>query len=172
MAAPHASGALAVIMERFPYLTNEQALDVLLTTSRQNATVNDAAGAVVANPAAGARTVAPDSRNGWGTVSLENAMGGPGQFTGRFAVDTSGQDDVWSNSISDTAIKSRRTEDEVEAAAWAATKAARGWRNGLPAGASADDRTDYAVGQARAGGSGGGDGHQGLLADTGSVIDS
>lgn len=149
MAAPHASGALAVIMERFPYLTNEQALDVLLTTSRQNATVNDASGAAVANPAAGARTFVPDSRNGWGTVSLENAMNGPGQFTGRFAVDTAGQDDVWSNSISDVAIRARRAEDTAEAAAWTATKEARGWQNGLPADASANDRTDYAVGQAR-----------------------
>ena len=146
---PHASGSLAVIMDRFSYLTNEQALDVLRTTSRQNATVNDSAGAAIPNPTAGARTVTPDSRNGWGTVNLETAMNGPGQFTGRFEVDTAGQDDVWSNDISDTAIQARRLEDQAEATAWDATKQARGWQNGLPAGASADDRTDYAVGMAR-----------------------
>ena len=146
---PHASGSLAVIMDRFPYLTNEQALDVLRTTGRQNATVNDATGTAVANPTAGARTVVPDSRNGWGTVDLRTAMNGPGQFTGRFAVDTGGQDDTWSNDISDAAIQARRLEDQAEAAAWNATVQARGWQNGLPAGASADDRTDYEVGLAR-----------------------
>lgn len=148
-AAPHASGALAVIMDRFDYMTNEQALQVLLTTARQNATVNDASGAAVANPAAGARTLVPDERNGWGSVNLRDAMRGPGQFTGRFAVDTRGYDDVWSNDISDVAVKARRLEDRAEAAAWDATKAARGWQNGLPAGASAEDRADYEVGMAR-----------------------
>lgn len=147
--APHASGALAVIMDRFNYLTNAQALDVLKTTGRQNATINDANGVAIASPTAGERTVVPDSRNGWGTVDLQAAMNGPGQFTGRFAVDTQGQNDVWSNNISDTAIKARQVEDQAEAAAWNATKAARGWQNGLPAGASADDRTDYEVGTAR-----------------------
>ena len=33
MAAPHATGALAVIMQRYPYMTNTQARDVLLTTA-------------------------------------------------------------------------------------------------------------------------------------------
>lgn len=147
--APHASGALAVIMDRFDYLTNAQALDVLKTTARQNATVNDAAGTATPNPTAGERTLVPDSRNGWGTVDLRTAMNGPGQFTGRFAVNTQGQNDIWSNDISDTAIKARRLEDQTEATAWEATKAARGWQNGLPAGATADDRTDFEVGSAR-----------------------
>ncbi|RWA51305.1 hypothetical protein AU476_23460 [Cupriavidus sp. UYMSc13B] len=33
--APYASGALALVMERYPYLTSEQALTVLLTTSQE-----------------------------------------------------------------------------------------------------------------------------------------
>ncbi|MGF6482800.1 hypothetical protein QFZ91_005027 [Paraburkholderia sp. JPY419] len=33
--APYASGALAPVMERYPYLTSEQALTVLLTTSQE-----------------------------------------------------------------------------------------------------------------------------------------
>lgn len=35
MAAPHATGALALVMRRYPYLNNEQALQVLLTTATQ-----------------------------------------------------------------------------------------------------------------------------------------
>ncbi|MDB6001336.1 MAG: outer rane autotransporter barrel domain protein [Rhizobacter sp.] len=149
MAQPHATGALAVIMERFSYMTNEQVLDVMKTTAVQNATINDAAGIAVANPNAGKIVVAPDDRNGWGTVSLKNAMNGPGQFTGRFAVNTQGQSDTWSNNISDTAIRGRKAEDDAEAVTWAATKVTKGWTNGLPAGASVNDASDYATGVAR-----------------------
>lgn len=149
MAAPHASGALAVVMERFGYMTNEQALTVLKTTAVQNGTINDANGLAIANPNAGKVVAVPDERNGWGTISLKNAMNGPGQFTGRFAVNTQGQNDTWSNNISDVAIKARKIEDDAEAASWNATKATKGWTNGLPAGASADDRNEYTVGMAR-----------------------
>lgn len=149
MAAPHASGALAVVMERFGYMSNEQALTVLKTTAVQNATISNANGAAIVNPNAGKMVEVPDERNGWGTISLKNAMNGPGQFTGRFAVNTQGQNDTWSNNISDVAIKARKIEDDAEAASWNATKAAKGWTNGLPAGASADERNEYTVGMAR-----------------------
>ncbi|MCX2862718.1 S8 family serine peptidase [Paucibacter sp. PLA-PC-4] len=149
MAAPHASGALAVIMERYSYMTNAQALEVMKTTAVQNGTINNAAGVAIANTNAGQRTVVPDSRNGWGTISLRNAMNGPGQFLGKFAVNTQGQNDTWSNNISDTAIKARKLEDEAEASSWFNTKQSKGWLNGLPAGASADEVTEYTVGQAR-----------------------
>jgi autotransporter-associated beta strand protein len=149
MAAPHASGALAVVMERFGYMSNEQALSVLKTTAVQNGTVNDANGVAIRNPNAGQRTLVPDDRNGWGTVSLRNTMNGPGQFTGRFAVDTKGQSDVWSSDISDTAIRARKAEDATEAATWNTTQQARGWVNGLPTNASPEDKTEYEVGTAR-----------------------
>ena len=149
MAAPHVSGALGVVMERFSYMSNAQVVEVLKTTAVQNGTVNNALGVAVANPTAGQMTVVPDDRNGWGTVSLRNAMNGPGQFLGKFAVDTQGQNDTWSNNISDTAIKARKLEDQAEAETWNATKLARGWTNGLPAGASLDDQTEYTVGMAR-----------------------
>jgi autotransporter-associated beta strand protein len=138
-----------VLAERFPYMTNEQLLSVLKTTAVQNGTINDAAGVAIANPTAGQRVEVPDDRNGWGTINLRNAIAGPGQFTDRFAVDTQGRNDTWSNNISDTAIKARRLEDQAEAAQWDATKAARGWQNGLPAGASEADRTEFNVGMAR-----------------------
>lgn len=149
MAQPHATGALAVIMERYGYMTNEQAVTVLKTTAVQNGTINDAAGVAIANPSAGQLVVMPDDRNGWGTVSLRNAMNGPGQFTGRFAVNTQGQNDTWSNPISDTAIRGRKAEDVAEAGTWTATKIARGWTNGLPPGATPDDLNEYTVGMAR-----------------------
>ncbi|MBC8056435.1 MAG: autotransporter-associated beta strand repeat-containing protein, partial [Rhizobiales bacterium] len=112
-------------------------------------TVSDAAGVAIANPNAGKPVDVPDDRNGWGTISLKNAMNGPGQFTGRFAVDTQGQSDVWSNDISDTAIRARQGEDAAEAATWNTTKQAKGWTNGLPAGATPEDKTEYEVGMAR-----------------------
>lgn len=150
MAAPHASGALAVLMERYAYMNNAQVLEVMKTTAIQNQQINDAAGVAITNPNAGQRVVVPDERNGWGTVSLRHAMNGPGQFTGRFAVDTQGQNDSWSNSISDTAIRARQGEDQAEAVVWAARVAEMGWQNGLPAGATPEARTEFEVGTARA----------------------
>ncbi|MGF6350498.1 autotransporter outer membrane beta-barrel domain-containing protein [Variovorax sp. W2I14] len=150
MAAPHASGALALIMERFSYMTNEQVLTVLKTTATQNATIVDAAGTgTMANPEAGQQVKVPDVVNGWGTPSLRRAMNGPGQFIGPFAVNTQGQSDTWSNDISDVAIRARRAEDAAEAAAWETTRQTRGWTAGLPGGASDADRSEYATGVAR-----------------------
>ncbi|MEV7238617.1 S8 family serine peptidase [Streptomyces sp. NPDC051020] len=149
MAGPHSAAALSLIMQRFPYMTNEQALSTMFTTGRQNNTISDAAGNAVLNPTGGQIVQVPDSRNGWGTVSLREAMNGPGQFLGPFVVDTQGRDDVWSNDISDVAIRARQQEDAAEAAAWAATKAAKGWTNGLPADASDADKSDYAIGVRR-----------------------
>ena len=91
----------------------------------------------------------PDRRNGWHTVSLREAMKGPGQLLGRVDVDTQGYTDVWSNHISDLAIQARRQEDVDEAAAWQATKIAKGWTAGLPAGSSAADTEDFAIGTRR-----------------------
>ena len=151
MAAPHASGALAVLMERYGYMNNAQVLEVMKTTALQNQQINNAAGVAIPNPNAGQRVVMPDERNGWGTVSLRDAVNGPGQFSGRFAVNTQGQSDTWSNAITDTAIRARQGEDVAEAVVWAARKAEMGWQNGLPANASPEARTEYEVGTAREG---------------------
>jgi autotransporter-associated beta strand protein len=149
MAGPHSAAALALIMQRFPYMTNEQALYTMFTTGRQNSTINDAAGTAVPNPTRGQIVQVPDARNGWHTPSLREAMKGPGQLVGPFDVDTRGHTDVWSNDITDVAIRARQQEDAAEAAAWKATKAARGWTHGLPAGASDVDKSDYATGTRR-----------------------
>jgi len=149
MAGPHSAAALALIMQRFPYLTNPQALYTMFTTGRQNNTISDATGAAVPNPTRGQIVQVPDRRNGWHTVSLREAMRGPGQLLGPFDIDTQGHSDVWSNDISDVAIQARQQEDADEAAAWAATKVARGWTNGLPADATEIDKFDFAVGTRR-----------------------
>jgi len=165
-AQPHATAALGIIMERFSYMTNEQAVSVMRTTAVQNATINDASGVQIINPTAGQIVQVPDDRNGWGTVSLKNAMNGPGQFTGNFAVNTQGQNDTWSNNISDVAIKARRLEDQAEAATWNARKVEKGWNVTPPpapppvpanaadqqayyASAAVNDYTEYSVGTAR-----------------------
>ncbi|AXK73123.1 autotransporter domain-containing protein [Lysobacter sp. TY2-98] len=60
MAAPHVTGALALLMERFPYLDNPQVRDVLLTTATD---LGDAG---------------VDDIYGWGLIDLKKAIEGPG----------------------------------------------------------------------------------------------
>ncbi|MBG6492802.1 autotransporter domain-containing protein [Pseudomonas aeruginosa] len=135
MAAPHAPGALALVMQRYPYLNNEQALQVLLTTATQ---------------LDGTPTGAPTDTVGWGVPDLGRAMHGPGQLLGRFEANLpAGLRDEWSNPISDSALLQRQAEDAAEHAAWQRTLKDKGWENGLPAGASQQERTDYAIGMAR-----------------------
>lgn len=135
MAAPHATGALALVMERYPYMNNQQALEVLLTTATQ---------------LDGSITDAPSTRIGWGVANLERAMRGPGQLLGAFDANLgAGQSDVWSNDISDKALIQRQAEDAAERSAWQQTLKDKGWENGVPADASQQDQTDYAVGIAR-----------------------
>ncbi len=149
MAGPHSAAALSLIMKRFPYLTNEQALYTMYTTGRQNSTINDASGAAVPNPTAGEMVQVPDRRNGWHTPNFRDAFKGPGQLLGPVKVDTHGYSDVWSNDISDVAIRAREQEDADEDAAWEATKAAKGWTHGLPRNASDIDKSDFAIGTRR-----------------------
>ncbi|WP_454188789.1 autotransporter serine peptidase EprS [Pseudomonas sp. ADAK2 TE3594] len=135
MAAPHATGALALVMERYPYMNNQQALEVLLTTATQ---------------LDGSITEAPSTRIGWGVANLERAMRGPGQLLGSFDANlVAGQSDVWSNGITDKALIQRQAEDTAERSAWQQTLKDKGWENGIAAGASQQDQTDYAVGMAR-----------------------
>jgi autotransporter-associated beta strand protein len=149
MAGPHSAAMLALVMERFPYMTNEQALYTLFTSGRQNNTINDATGAAVTNPTRGQLVQVPDSRNGWHTPNLREAFRGPGQLLGPVNLDTRGYGDVWSNNISDVAIGARQQEDAAEATTWQATKVAKGWTNGLPPDASAIDASDFAIGTRR-----------------------
>ena len=135
MSAPHATGALALVMQRYPYMTNEQALQVLLTTATQ---------------LDGSITQAPNTTVGWGVPDLGRAMHGPGQLLGAMNVNlAAGQADVWSNGISDQALIQRQAEDRAEHVAWQQTLIDKGWQNGVSANASQQDQTDYGVGNAR-----------------------
>ncbi|MGR2706800.1 autotransporter outer membrane beta-barrel domain-containing protein [Pseudomonas sp. IB20] len=67
MAAPHVTGGLALLMQRFPYLDNPQIRDVLLTTATD-----------LGEPGV-------DDVYGWGLMNLKKAIDGPGQLR----VDTS-----------------------------------------------------------------------------------
>jgi subtilase-type serine protease len=149
MAGPHSASSLNLIMQRFPYMTNDQVLYTMFTTGRQNATISNAAGTAVPNPTAGQMVQVPDSRNGWGTISLQDAFAGPGQFLGRFTVNTQGFSDVWSNDISDVAIKARQVEDAAEDALWQSSQVTNTCVLSLPAGSTLG-QTDLAAGQARA----------------------
>ncbi|WP_082540353.1 S8 family serine peptidase [Bosea sp. Leaf344] len=101
MAAPHATGALALVMERFPYMTGEQALYTMLTSADKFGT--------------GAQIQVPDRTAGWGTINLRRAMDGPGQFFGHFTPHIgAGGVDVYANNISDVAIRSREADDKAE----------------------------------------------------------
>ncbi|GAB3344955.1 autotransporter domain-containing protein [Marilutibacter aestuarii] len=62
MATPHVTGALALLMERFPYLDNPQVRDVLLTTATD----------------LGAKGI--DEIYGWGLIDLKKAIDGPGML--------------------------------------------------------------------------------------------
>ncbi len=135
MAAPHATGALALVMERYPYMNNQQALEVLLTTATQ---------------LDGSATDAPTAQVGWGVANLNRAMRGPGQLLGAFDASLgAGQRDIWSNDISDKALIQRQSEDLAEHNAWQQTLQDKGWQNGVPGGASQQDQTDYAIGSTR-----------------------
>ncbi|MGQ8776739.1 autotransporter outer membrane beta-barrel domain-containing protein [Serratia sp. NA_112.1] len=62
MAAPHVAGSIAVLMERFPYMTGAQVASVLKTTTTDM----------------GAPGI--DALYGWGMIDLGKAINGPGMF--------------------------------------------------------------------------------------------
>lgn len=115
MAAPHVSGAMGVLLGRFPYLDGGQVADILKTTSRD----------------LGKQGV--DTMFGWGLVDLSKAIDGPGQFLGRFKANLGqGVSDVWRNDISQEALDQRKVEEQAEITAWAARKTELDLSDGLP----------------------------------------
>ena len=149
MSGPHSAAVLALILQRFPYMTNTQAHAHDVHDRAPERHDRDAGGPAAQNPTRGQIVQIPDIRNGWGTVSLREAMRGPGQLLGPTNIDTKGFSDVWSLDISDVAIRARQAEDAAEATAWAQKKIDKGWTNGVPDTASDQDKFDYATGVRR-----------------------
>ena len=146
MAAPHVSGALGVILSRYPYMSADQARDVMLTTARQTTVRKGLEG----KPLERWETEqgVPSNVWGWGILDLGKAMFGPGQFLGNMKINLN-QNDVWSNDISDKAIKARQVEDQAEAATWTTRKAELQALMQNRAGATAEEKAEYQVGLAR-----------------------
>ncbi|WP_288195064.1 S8 family serine peptidase, partial [uncultured Phyllobacterium sp.] len=136
-ATPHASASLALIMQRFPYMTNAESLSVLLTTAQNMEDdpnrPQHTLGKLWRNvtPLKPGLTDLPNAY-GWGLIDLKKAMNGPGQFLGRFDANLgAGVKDTWSNDISQVALDQRKREETEEVAAWAARKKAQGWESGF-----------------------------------------
>ena len=110
-AAPHIAGSMAVLMQRYAYMTPTQVRDVLFTTA--NRTDNGTGEALRGSDGDKLDPKVPDEDYGWGVIDLGKAVYGPGQFTGTFDV-TLSKDDVWYNSISDEAIQARGKEDRKQ----------------------------------------------------------
>jgi subtilase-type serine protease len=81
MAAPVVSGAVALVLQAFPYMTSEQIVQTVLTT---------------------ATPIGDPSIYGHGLLNVGAAVQGPGSFDMDWAVDTAGYNSTWSNNISGT----------------------------------------------------------------------
>ncbi len=110
MAAPHVTGALGLLMERYPSLDNQAIRTILLTTAK--------------HLGAGASDV-PNTTFGWGIPDLDKAMNGPAQLLGRFNAHLpAGAVDTWSNNISEAALVQRKAEEKQALGEWRATSLA------------------------------------------------
>lgn len=91
MAAPHATAALAILMQRYPYLDNALIRDILLTTATD-----------LGDPGI-------DDTYGWGLINMQKALNGPGQLRQNVLVDLNQMpggrktwtDEAWDDWIND-----------------------------------------------------------------------
>jgi len=105
--SPHITGALALLLSRYPNLDAIQAREVLFTTAQ-----NKKSDGVTFLDLWTAPDGQPDERYGWGYPDIGKAVYGPGQFLGPFNYSASkAPADVWSNDIGETAIEARELED-------------------------------------------------------------
>jgi subtilase-type serine protease len=105
--SPHITGALALLLSRFPNLDAIQAREVLFTTAQ-----NKKPDGVTLLDLWTAPDGQPDVRYGWGYPNIDKGVHGPGQFLGPFNYNASKAPlDVWSNNIGETAIKERQQEE-------------------------------------------------------------
>lgn len=105
--SPHITGALALLLTRYPNLNAMQVRDALFTTAQ-----NKKSDGVTFLDLWTAPDGQPDERYGWGYPDVGKAVYGPGQFLGpvNYSADKAPVD-VWSNDISEIGIKARESED-------------------------------------------------------------
>ncbi len=104
MSAPHVTGALGILMERYPSLDNEAIRTILFTTAQH----------LGSGPAD-----VPNDIFGWGIPDLQKGMNGPSQLLGVFNANmAAGMSDTWSNNISEAALSQRKAEEAAEIQAW------------------------------------------------------
>lgn len=121
MAAPHVTGAMGVLMSRYQSMSAPQIREVMFTTANhknpdgtdmvgwENVEV-DASGTVIRTWAVPEGEVS--NRMGWGVPDLDKGMYGPGQLLGKFDYNLNRTPlDVWTNDISEVALKQRERED-------------------------------------------------------------
>jgi autotransporter-associated beta strand protein len=105
--SPHITGALALLLSRYPNLDAIQAREILFTTAQ-----NKKSDGVTFLDLWTAPDGQPDERYGWGYPDVGKAVFGPGQFLGPFIYNaTKAPVDVWSNNIGEVAIKARQSEE-------------------------------------------------------------
>jgi len=117
-ATPVATASMGVLLSRYPNMTAMQVREVLFTTANNKMSdgvrflgtgQTSPSGASIAWTAPDGL---PDERWGWGIPDLANGMYGPGQFLSPMKYNMNKAPmDVWSNDISQIAIKQRERED-------------------------------------------------------------
>ncbi len=108
MSAPHVTGALGLLMERYPGLDNQAIRTILLTTAKH---LGDG------DPQL------PNLVYGWGIPDLDKAMGGPAQLLGTFNAHIPQGSERWAQPISQAALDQRKLEEAAEIADWPKVKA-------------------------------------------------
>ena len=117
-ATPVATAVMGVLLSRYPNMDAKQVREVMFTTA--NNKMSDGVrflgtGQTSPSGASIAWTAPeglPDERWGWGIPDLAKGMYGPGQFLSPMTYDMiKAPVDVWSNDISQIAIKERQRED-------------------------------------------------------------
>jgi subtilase-type serine protease len=117
-ATPVATAAMGVLLSRYPDMNAKQVRDLMFTTANNRMSdgvrflgtgQTSPTGASIAWTAPDGL---PDERWGWGIPDLAKGMRGPSQFLRPMTYDMKERAlDVWSNDISQVAIKERERED-------------------------------------------------------------
>ena len=124
MAAPHVTGAMAVLMSRYADMSAIQVRDVLFTTATHKNHDGENFEGWDNTDGSTPKEGEVSDRMGWGLPDLQKGMYGLGQLLGTFEYDMATTKlDVWSNNISEVALNQRQREDT----AW--KNAAQKWIN-------------------------------------------